>query len=433
MTLHPHSETLVPGPSDATASSVAHEFRRNPVTFVTDLVRTYGDLVRLPFEGRDLYLLNHPDFVREMFLGRPSAFAKRKDPEAEQDYLGSISSFVPLFRADVIPSYAASITEAALRRHRLWESRFAISGPFAVDIYREFGALTLEIVIRTLFGMDGEADASDLFDAMLTMDVGYGFDPIEATLGVLMPEAAREMTPLSRDARARIEAYIARLARAEQNRRGSFLTSIIQNVGVEHAVPVAMTVMFAMHEVTVTTLPWAWYLLSKRPDVDRTLTAELATILGGREARYEDLPGLSYAEMVLSETRRLYPAVWIVGRFVREDVFFNQYRIPAGSVVLASQQIMHRDPRFYPQPDRFDPLRWTADSRASRPECSYFPFSAGPRACAGEHFAKLQDALILATLAQRWHSEELPGEQPKAVPQQSSAPRKGIRMLLARR
>jgi len=185
-----------------------------------------------------------------------------------------------------------------------------------------------------------------------------------------------------------------------------------------------------MHEVTATTLPWTGFLLSSHPGFEAGIQEELIRVLGGRPATVEDIPNLTYTNMVLAETRRLYPSVWIVGRFLRQDVKFGEYDVPARSIILASQDVTHRDPRFFPEPERFDPYRWTDEARALRPAFSYFPFSDGPRRCAGEEFAKTEDTLILATLAQHWQVRSLPDQVLVPRPQKSNAPRGGIQVLV---
>lgn len=194
-----------------------------------------------------------------------------------------------------------------------------------------------------------------------------------------------------------------------------------------------LMITFATHEVSVTTLPWTWALLSQNPDAERLLHAELDDVLEGRQPTYEDLPNLPYTKMVLAEGRRLYPAVWTIGRFVRSNVSFDGYLVPAGSIVMASQWVMHHDPRYFPDPDRFDPSRWTPEAIEKRPQISYFPFSRGPRQCIGEDFSLAQDALVLATLAQNWQPQLVPGQDLEPMPRKSDTPRNGILMTLNRR
>jgi len=142
------------------------------------------------------------------------------------------------------------------------------------------------------------------------------------------------------------------------------------------------------------------------------------------------MENLPYTQMLLKETRRLYPTVWLMGRFVRHDVSLGGHLIPANSIVLASQKVMHRDERYFANPDQFEPLRWTPEAVAARPEFTFFPFSAGPRQCLGRDFAWVEDTLILATLAQHWQARLVPDQVLEPHPQKSFAPRNGIQMML---
>jgi cytochrome P450 len=426
----------IPSPPDATFESTVQGLRHDPVTFVTGLVRTYGDIVRLPFGARDLYLLANPDFIRDMFIGKPHLFGKRKDVEAEAAYLNQIAVLAPLFDTQMTAGYEQVMTEPAIRMHDRWQAMHRQAGPTTVDMYKEMMRVLLEVVVPTLFQADATTDSAALVDAIVKMDVGYGFNPIEATLGEMMPPVNVPTAPEKEAARVQLLRFMQQQVDAQRdapNDSRSLIPILVKFLSPEQVADQALQIMFAVHEVTVTTLAWTWYLLSQYPRAEAELHAELASVLAGRPPTYEDLPNLPYTYMVLNEARRLYPTVWIVGRFVRDDVSFDSYVVPAGSVVLASQWVMHHNERYFPNPDRFDPSRWTPEARAARPEFTFFPFSAGPRQCMGKDFAETEDALILATLAQHWQARLVPGQQLEPVPQKSSTPRHGILMTLHRR
>jgi cytochrome P450 len=176
-----------------------------------------------------------------------------------------------------------------------------------------------------------------------------------------------------------------------------------------------MTAFLAGHETTANALAWTWYLLARNPGVERELHRELDTVLAGRLPSPADYPRLPYTEMVLSESMRLCPPAWGVGRFALEEVRIGDWTVPKKSLVVLSQWVTHRDPRFWPDPERFDPLRFTAEARAARPKMAYFPFGAGPRICIGESFAWMEGVLLLATIAQQWRFEQGPDVDPVAL------------------
>ncbi|HEY8477360.1 MAG TPA: cytochrome P450, partial [Chloroflexota bacterium] len=193
-----------------------------------------------------------------------------------------------------------------------------------------------------------------------------------------------------------------------------------------------VTLLMAGHETTANALTWTWYLLSKYPQVEEKLHAELDRVLGGRTPTVADVPQLTYTRNVLAEAMRLYPPAWILERRAVKDFEAGGYRIPAGSLVLASQYLVHRDPRWWDEPARFAPERW--EEGKERPKFSYFPFGGGTRICVGEPFAWMEGTLVLATLAQRWrlcYEEPL---DPVPEPLVTLRPRDGLPMrLVARR
>ncbi len=430
-------DATIPTPPDASFDSTLEALRQAPVPFITNLAHTYGDIVRLPFEERDIYLLNHPDFIREIFLGGSDTFAKRKDAATEKSYLDEISGMVPLFQSNLIPTYAATVIKAAVKTDARWQNMYQQQKPLSVDIYKEMMRVTVPIVCKTLFQGDVEDESADIVDALLTMDVGYGFDTVAAILGDTVPPVKGSVTPEMQKARSYLLSIMQKLLdayRATPQKSDSLFSGLLKlQLSDEQIADIALKTFCAMHEVTVTTLSWSWYLLSQYPDAEVQLHNELGTVLKGRTPTFADLDNLPYTQMILKETRRLYPTVWLIGRFVRRDVSFNSYLVPANSIVLASQKVMHRDARYFSNPDQFDPLRWMPEAVATRPEFSFFPFSAGPRQCLGREFARTQDTLILATLAQHWQAQLVADRVLEPHPQKSFAPRNGIQMTLHRR
>lgn len=192
----------------------------------------------------------------------------------------------------------------------------------------------------------------------------------------------------------------------------------------------AMTLFLAGHETTANALTWTLYLLSQNPDCERRLHREIDAALGGRPPEFDDLPRLPYTGMVLAESMRLYPPAWGVGRLALEDYRIGEWRVPAGSVLLMSGWVTHRDPRWWPEPERFDPGRWTAEAKDARPKFSYFPFGGGSRLCVGERFAWMEGGLVLASIAQRWRPRLVPGHPVEPEPLITLRPRHGMRMTL---
>ncbi|MBI1926783.1 cytochrome P450, partial [Candidatus Poribacteria bacterium] len=165
---------------------------------------------------------------------------------------------------------------------------------------------------------------------------------------------------------------------------------------------------------------------------EKRLHAELDAVLGDRLPSVADLEQLPYTRMVFAEAMRLYPPAWAISRRAREDYEVGGYVVPAGAIVFVSQYVMHHDPRYYPEPFRFDPERWTPQLEATRPRFAYFPFGGGARRCIGESFARMEGALVIATLARKWQPRLVPGQPVELQPFITLRPKYGMRMVLER-
>jgi cytochrome P450 len=189
----------------------------------------------------------------------------------------------------------------------------------------------------------------------------------------------------------------------------------------------------AGHESTALALTWTWALLAAHPDAGHALAAELDGVLGDRDPTIDDLPALPYTRSVLAEAMRLYPPVWAISRQAVDDCQVGGCQVPRGAVITLCPYLTHRDPRWWPDADRFAPERWASDASAGRPRYAYVPFGAGNRLCIGEHFAWMEAMLILAVLARRWSARVAPGHVVGTRPVVTLRPRGGRPMVLQRR
>ena len=194
-----------------------------------------------------------------------------------------------------------------------------------------------------------------------------------------------------------------------------------------------MTLFLAGHETTAAALTWTWYLLSQHPKVEARLLGELRQVLGGRAPVVADLPNLPYTEMVVREAMRLYPPAPGVAREPIEDVKIGGYDVPKGSLISVNIYALHRDPRFFEDPERFDPDRFSSAWDERIPRYAYLPFGGGPRVCIGNGFAMMEARLILATLAQRCQLSLEPGQEVVPIQLVTVRPKNGVRMRLKMR
>jgi cytochrome P450 len=198
-----------------------------------------------------------------------------------------------------------------------------------------------------------------------------------------------------------------------------------------------MTIFLAGHETTSNALTWTFYLLSQHPTADDRLYAELSSVLGDKDANriptVEDIPKLEYTEKVFRESMRLYPPAWTLGRQVINDYKVDKYLIPAGSIILMSQYVMHHDSRYFSEPDVFYPDRWTKEARLHLPRFSYFPFGGGIRGCVGEPFAWMEGILLLAAICRHWKMHHDRDHKVGLKPLITLRPKYGMRMKLESR
>jgi cytochrome P450 len=172
-----------------------------------------------------------------------------------------------------------------------------------------------------------------------------------------------------------------------------------------------LTLLLAGHETTASALTWTLYLLARHPAVQRRLRAEVSA-LGGRPPGPDGLPALRYTRAVISEAVRLYPPAWIIGRTLTTGLELAGRPLTAGTIVAVSPLLLHHDPRWFPDPERFDPGRWLDERRAAVPRHAYLPFGTGPRSCIGEQFAWAETVTVLAMLTQSWSFKADPGYVP---------------------
>ena len=189
-----------------------------------------------------------------------------------------------------------------------------------------------------------------------------------------------------------------------------------------------VTLLLAGHETTALALSYTFYLLARHPEAEARLVAELQETLGGRAPTAEDVPRLRYAEWVVKEALRLYPPAWGLGREAIADCEVGGYHVPRGTQVLTIQWVVHRDPRWFEEPEAFRPERWADDLEERLPRCAYFPFGDGPRICVGQQFALTEVVLVLATVARRYRLTLVSDEPLELVASLTMRPRRGITM-----
>jgi cytochrome P450 len=334
------------------------------------------------------------------------------------------------------------MTDAALATLDRWQAH-PVSRPVWID--QEMMRLTLTIAGQALFSVDLSGEASALGQAFTHTSeyVNYRF-------GVLFPTPLFIPTAHNRNVRRAIRTLDEVIYGMIRERRqsgadtadtGDLLSMLMQardedtgeGMTDEQLRNEIATMMFAGHETTAATLTWAFYLLSQHPEVEGKLHAELAEVLGDRAPSMPDLPNLPYNRMVIEETMRLYPPAWGATRQSIEADEIGGYYLPPNSSVSLVFNNVHRDARWWDDPEKFDPERFTPERSADRPSFAYAPFGGGPRLCIGNMFALTEAQLVLATLAQRYQLRLAPGHPVRPNPIFVLRTSDGLPMYLQRR
>jgi cytochrome P450 len=436
-----------PGPKNRPIVGNLYAFRANPLTFLAGAAREYGDLVYFKVARQHMYLVNHPDYVREVLVNKQGNFLKSRALQRAKILLGEglLTSegqqhlrqrrlVQPAFHRERLAGYAAAMSDQAVRVRDRWQ------GGSAMDVSTEMARLTLSVVAKALFSADVESEAPEIGAAMNTI--------LQMFRVLLMPFSEYlDKLPLPsirrfKEARARLDATIYGLIRERRKSgvdTGDLLSMLLlaqdeekHSGGMtdEQVRDEALTLFLAGHETTANALTWTWYLLSQHPEVEQRLHQEVDTVLCGRAPEMADVPQLRYAEMILAEALRLYPPAWAIGRMAKGPFELGGVEIPAKSICILCPYLVHRDPRWHPDPERFDPERWTPEAREARPKFSYFPFGGGARVCIGERFAWMEGVILIAAIAQKWRLRLAAGQHVEPLPMITLRVKNGLRMTV---
>jgi cytochrome P450 len=426
------------------------EIARNPLAMMIAMKEAHGDIAHWRIGPQNIYLFSHPDLIRDVLVTNGRNFHKSRGLERARRLLGnglltSEGEFhlrqrrlaQPAFHRQRIAAYAVTMGTHAERTSLRWHDGQT------VDMHTEMMRLTLGIVSRTLFDADVENESAEIGDALTTAFESFNVAmlPFTEYLEKLPLRSVRRFNA-ARDTLDRTIYRMIEERRDSGEDKGDLLSMLLMATDTEgdgtgmsdlQLRDEALTIFLAGHETTANALTWTWFLLSQNPDVETRLHREVDSVLGRRIPSYGDLQSLPYTRMVLAESMRLYPPAWAIGRRALEPFDARGFTIPRRSVILMSQYIMHRDSRFFPDPQRFDPDRWTPEASAGRPKFSYFPFGGGNRVCIGEQFAWMEGVLLIALLARKWRMRLEPGHPVEVQPLITLRPKHGMRMILVKR
>jgi cytochrome P450 len=425
------------------------EFNRDKLATVTRYARTHGDVVAVRFGPLRSVIVSDPALVEQVLVTRAKEFTKGWVEQlirpsvgngiflSEGDYWKRQRRMVsPPFHKQRLTNYGDVMVRTAERVVADWRD-----GEVR-DVYPSMTKIGLAVAAKTMFDVDVDQDADGLGVALTTMmravttriDARLPLPDFIPTPNMLrLKRANRELDTIlyrainERRARKELgEDLLSLLLAARDEDDGSGMSDVqLRNE--------AMTLFIAGFETTAIALSWIAYLLSTHPDVDARLHAEVRAAIGERAATADDLPKLKYVERVVNEALRLYPPAWAMDRLANADLELGGFRIKRGTDIWLSPWVMHRDPRFWTEPERFDPDRWDGDLQKRLPKFAFYPFGGGPRVCIGNAFAMMEATLVTATIAQRFRFASSGAPAPTPEPGFTLRPAPGVTVRVDRR
>ncbi len=411
--------TQPPGPTGPPVFGSIRRYSRDPFSFLSNVGESYGGrLVRFDLGPLDTYMATDPAHVEQVLVSDDEKYRK---PSFQDDAVGELLGeglllsegeqwrrqrdlARPAFDVGRIQSLDGAMTDRATSMVDGW------TAGETVDVHREMAHVTVEIIADAMFGTDlSDETVRTVQENLEPLGARFEPDPFRFLVPDWVP------TRENREYRASLAALEGILDGVVAERRGtefegkpSDLLSILLRAQArgeqsdEQLRDELMTMLLAGHDTTALALTYAWVLLSEHPEAEARLHEELDAVLGGDAPTAADASELAFTERVVQEAMRLYPPVYAIFREPKVDVRLGETRVPEGSAVLLSQWVFHRSPRFWDDPETFDPDRFAPARRRGRPRFAYFPFGGGPRHCIGKQFSMLEAKLILGTVAQRY-------------------------------
>lgn len=439
----------LPGPEGNSLVGNLTQLGEDPLVFLTNCAREYGDIVPLRLGLTPACLLTNPEYIEQVLKDRES-FIKGKGLRALRRLLGEglLTSegdswfrqrrlAQPVFQQKRISGYGKVMVEYAQQMLNVWQDGETR------DIHEDMMRLTLNIVMKTIFNQDvSEGESKAIANAV---DVAMHWFESKRKQGFLIwewfprPENLRYKNAIQQMDKSIYK--IINQRRSSSENPGDLLAMLMEARDEDDGSQMSdkqlrdelATLILAGHETTSNTLSWTWMLLAQHPAVQTKLLDEINTVLEGRPPTVADLPRLRYANMVIKESMRLYPAVPSFSREAVKDCEIGDCLIPAGCSIIISQWVMHRSPKYFENSEVFQPERWENDLEKRLPKGVFIPFGDGPRICIGKGFALMEAVLLLVTIAQKYQLSLVPDHNIIPQPSITLRPQSGIKMVLSKR
>ncbi|MCA9606977.1 MAG: cytochrome P450 [Myxococcales bacterium] len=450
----------IPGPPAANSIPSAYrlmlEVKKDLLGLVLDAFREYGDIFQLRVLGRRQVLINAPDLIRQVLVTNAKCFVKGKDYTSRRKGLakfggmGLLSSngelwrrqrklVAPALHAKRVSSYAEAMVGAGEEACEGWSDGDVV----AIDDAMMHAAL--RIVARTMFTREVGTEAEVVGEATHAL---HGMLEANNSAWTLLPDWFPTAQRMREDrAVKRIDEVVYRLIRERRptvdgpiedtGDLASMLLGAEDDDGArmsdEQARDEVVTMFIAGHETAANTLGWAFVELSREPAVRAKVEEEVDRVLGGRRPTADDYLALDYTRAFIKETLRRWPPAFTFMRTCVEDTEIGGYAIEKGMDVSMVPYATHRDPRFFEDPETFDPERFLGERGEAIDRYAWIPFGGGPRVCVGNAFALMETTLVLATIASRWTLDLEEGQTVVPVPGVTLRPSGPLRMRVGAR
>ncbi|MGE3859675.1 MAG: cytochrome P450 [Nitrososphaeraceae archaeon] len=417
------NNTLPPGPQ-ISFSEFMEKVNENPFNFLMEMIQNYGDIIYIKLQQKDVYILSNPDYIEQIFTRDSKLFSKTRAAEL-RPFLGNglllnegeshrqhRKIIQPLFLPKSIKSYGNIMVDNIKHISDNWQEGATI------DVLHEMTMLAMGVMTESLFGInfrDRETftKVSDAFTNILESFTQI-HEPVENVLSDKSIDTDDKKQNKFQDSLDFLNKKIYTLMdhiKKTNPEKPNLISHLMKardpesgDIGLpeKQIRDEVMIFLFAAHDTTSTALTWSLAYLATHQNIQNTLQKELDSVIGGRLPTADDLPKLEFTEKIFKETLRIRPSVWALSRMTNEEYKIGEYLIPNNSVIFMSQYAMHNSPKYYADPDKFIPERWTKEFLFKLPRFAYFPFGGGIRSCIGETFAVQEGVLALATIFQRW-------------------------------
>lgn len=414
----------IPFIHESSENGSTHAFMYDRVNFLRGLAAT-GDICGFHVGPMTMAFCNKAEYAHSVLVEAPYKYFSKSRPS--RNFITRVGVFgtegeehrkrrkllAPMFQPRQFVHYADSIVE--------YSEQFAqsLSEGMTFNLNQQMVDLTRRIIVKTLFGLEMDERSQALVAAIVaelrdsTKHLGNS--------NVVPESEAAEYERRMQESKNFLESTLNQLVeerRGQQSQQHMDMLSVLANMRDEDGnyldnqqiIDECILIFPAGSETTMSAFAWVWYYLCQQPDLYEKVQQEVRTALQGRRATFDDLANLPYCLQVFREAIRVYPPIPFQTREALEDITMDGYFIPKGTTLLISTWTLHHRPEYFPEPDKFDPDRFTPENEKRIPRYAYLPFGVGPRICIGMHFALMEAQLVIATIAQHVTFSFVPGQ-----------------------